>query len=577
MKKRYRLLLTVVIMAIGFYFLWPSLRWYFVIPQAEKELAESTRESIRVYAGDKAKMVFNALAAMKPDDPVPAEYRFLQEKAAAKYKVAKRPVPSSWTVKTVLGVYEDFDDFAVDAEAHYRDHIFALKEMRNSTLQLGLDLRGGMYVTIRADYESLEKSMGHALSADEKEDKMKGALEVLNNRIDQYGLTEPQISRSGADTIILEIPGTTDPERVRSFIMGKGLLAFHIVDRDAVTAFRNYQAQNPAAGEPLDETGALKDPRITDIIPKGTVLRGYYQKDSYGLDQRKGYTVLFEEVGLSGNEIRDAKVTSDSITGEPQVVFNLTSAGGEIFYKLTSANVDKDLAVVLDDRVKAQATISTTIRDAVRVTGFNAEEAQDLALLLRSGSLPVPLEITSQQAIGASLGEDAIRQGINASILGLGLVFVFMLAYYSSGGLNAIIAQLLNLYFIVAVLSVFNFTLTLSSIAGLVLNVGMTVDASVLILERIKEEQRLGKSAQATVKAGFDRAFWAIADSNITTIIAAIVLTQMSKGSIQGFAMTLTIGNLSTLFTAVFCSRLIFDFTVDVLKVKRIRVSWRKA
>jgi len=577
MKKRYRLLLTVVLMAIGFYFLWPSIRWYFIIPQAEKEMAESTRESIRVYASDEAKLVFKALAAMKPDDPVPAEYRFLQAKAAAKYKLAKQPVPSTWTVKTVLGVYSGFDDFARDAEAHYRDYIFALKEMRNSTLQLGLDLRGGMYVTIRADFETLEKSLGHSLTDKEREDKMKGALEVLNNRIDQYGLTEPAISRQGADTIIVEIPGTTDPERVRSFIMGKGMLAFHIVDSEAVTAFRNYQAQNPAAGDPLDEKGALKDPKIPSIIPKGTVLRGVYQKDTYGLDQRKGYTVLFDEVGLSGNEIRDAKVSRDSITGEPEVVFQLTSNGGEIFYKLTSANVNKVLAVVLDDRVKAQATISTAIRDSVRVTGFNQDEANDLALLLRSGSLPVPLEITSQQAIGASLGEDAIRQGIGACLLGVGLVFLFMLTYYSSGGINAIIAQLLNLYFIVAILSVFNFTLTLSSIAGLILNVGMTVDASVLILERIKEEQRLGKSAQATVKAGFDRAFWAIADSNITTIIAAIVLTQMSKGSIQGFAMTLTIGNLSTLFTAVFCSRLIFDFTVDVLKVKRIRVDWRKA
>jgi preprotein translocase subunit SecD len=212
----------------------------------------------------------------------------------------------------------------------------------------------------------------------------------------------------------------------------------------------------------------------------------------------------------------------------------------------------------------------------VRVTGFKEEEARDLALVLRTGSLPVPLEIISQQAIGASLGEDAIRQGINASVLGLGLVFLFMLLFYRRAGLNAIVAQLLNLYFIVSILSVFNFTLTLSAIAGLVLNVGMAVDASVLIFERMKEEMRLGKSNAAVVKAGFDRAFWAILDANITTIIAALVLTQLGKGSIQGFAVTLTVGNLATLFTAVFVSRLIFDFNVDVLKVRKIRVSWRK-
>jgi preprotein translocase subunit SecD len=209
------------------------------------------------------------------------------------------------------------------------------------------------------------------------------------------------------------------------------------------------------------------------------------------------------------------------------------------------------------------------------VEGFDAEEARDLALVLRTGSLPVPLEIISQQAIGASLGEDAIRQGINASLLGLSLVILFMMLYYRRAGLNAVIAQILNLYFMVAVLSAFNFTLTLPAIAGLVLTVGMAVDASVLIFERMKEEIRLGKSNQAVVKAGFDRAFWAIADSNITTFIAALVMTQFGKGSIQGFAVTLAVGIVSSMFTAVFVSRLIFDFNLEVLHVKHIRVSWR--
>ena len=266
----------------------------------------------------------------------------------------------------------------------------------------------------------------------------------------------------------------------------------------------------------------------------------------------------------------------DPVTGEPTVNFILTGAGGETFYKLTSANVGKVLAVALDNKVKAQATIQEPIRDQVRVSGFKIDEAQDLALVLRTGSLPVPLEITSQQAIGASLGQDAISQGIKASALGLALVFIFMLAYYRRAGMNAVLANILNLYFIVAILSVFNFTLTLAAIAGLVLNVGMAVDASVLIFERMKEEMRLGKSTQAVVKAGFERAFLAIADSNITTIIAALVLTQLAKGSIQGFAVTLTVGNLATLFSAVFVSRLIFDFNVEVLKVKKILVSWRR-
>lgn len=574
MKKRYRFLLIVVLIAVGFYFLWPSIKWYFLTPQADKEVAESSRNQIKVFAQEQADEVVKKLVAMNPDDPVPADQGYLVTKATARYTEAKKSLPVSWRVRDVLAAYTGRVEVAADVEDHYRSRMFALKDLKNQTLQLGLDLRGGMYVVIRADFAALEKSSGTTLTELQKEDKMVTALEVLRNRIDQFGLTEPSIRRQGSDQVIVEIPGTADPEAVRRFIMGKGLLSFHIADTDALQKVREYQAANPSVL--LDAAGNVRDTNVLAVLPKGTVLRGVYQKDAYDLDELKGYTVLQEEVGLSGAEIRDAQVARDPVTGEPTVNFILTTQGGEIFYKLTSANVNKVLAVALDNKVKAQATISEAIRDQVRVSGFKEAEARDLALVLRTGSLPVPLEIISQQAIGASLGEDAIRQGINASALGLALVFLFMMLYYRRAGLNAIIAQLLNLYFIVSVLSVFNFTLTLSAIAGLVLNVGMAVDASVLIFERMKEEMRLGKSNQAVVKAGFDRAFWAIADSNITTIIAALVLTQLAKGSIQGFAVTLTVGNVATLFSAVFVSRLIFDFNVDVLKVRKIRVTWRK-
>ncbi len=574
MKKRYRLLLTIVLMAVAFYFLWPSLKWYFLTPQADKEIAESSRTQIKVYAQDKAGEVIKELVAANSDDPLPAKYEFLIAKAGARYTEAKTAVPPAWRIRDVLAAYSGRLDLSSDIENHFRDEMFALKDLKNQTLQLGLDLRGGMYIVLRADFPSLEGTMGKTLSEKEKEDKMTGALEALRSRIDQFGLTEPSIRRQGTDQIVVEIPGTQDPERVRSFIMGKGLLTFQIADTDALQKVREYESK--AGTLLLDAAGNVKDPKVLEVIPKGDVLRGVFQKDPYGLDELKGYTVLHGEIGLSGAEVRDAQVARDPITGQPTVNFILSAEGGEIFYKLTSANVKKVLAVALDNKVKAQATISEPIRDQVRVTGFKEEEARDLALVLRTGSLPVPLEILSQQAIGASLGEDAIKEGVQASMLGLGLVFLFMLAYYRRAGLNAIIAQILNLYFIVAILSVFNFTLTLSAIAGLVLNVGMAVDASVLIFERIKEEMILGKSNQAVVKAGFERAFWAIADSNITTIIAALVLSQLAKGSIQGFAVTLTIGNIATLFSAVFVSRLIFDFNVEVLKVKRIRVTWRK-
>jgi preprotein translocase subunit SecD len=574
MKKRYRFLIILAVIAVGLYFVWPSVRWYFLTSQVDKDIAESSRNQIKVYAQERADEAIKKLVALDASGPLPVEYSFLIPKARARYKTANRNAPASWKVQDILQAYGSRADIATDGEGWYRTQMFALKDLKNQTMQLGLDLRGGMYVTIQVDYASFEKTNQTTLTSVQRDDKMKTTLEVLRNKIDQFGLTDPSIRTQGNDKIIVEIPGTSDPETVNRFIMGKGSLTFHIVDTDALQKVKEYSASNP--GVLLDAAGNVKATGVLSVVPKGDVLRGVFDKDSYGLDELKGYTVLHEEVGLNGTEIRSAQVARDPVTGQPTVVFNLSPAGGETFYKLTSANVGKQLAVALDNKVKAQATIQEPIRDQVSVRGFKAEEAADLALTLRTGALPVPLQIISQQQIGASLGQDAIGQGLKASALGLSLVFLFMIGYYRRAGLNAILANLLNLYLIVCILSVFGFTLTLAAIAGLVLNVGMAVDASVLIFERMKEEMRLGKTTQAVVKSGFERAFLAIADSNITTIIAALVLTQLAKGPIQGFAVTLAVGNVATLFSAVFVSRLIFDFNVEVLKVKKIWVTWSK-
>ena len=227
------------------------------------------------------------------------------------------------------------------------------------------------------------------------------------------------------------------------------------------------------------------------------------------------------------------------------------------------------------DRVRTGARISGPIQANVKITGFAADEANNLALILRSAALPVELIVESQQAIGASLGEDSILEGRNAILIGLIAVFVFMLVYYKGAGVNAAIAQVLNLYLMFSILSAFNLTLTLPSIAGFVLTIGMAVDANVIIFERIKEELREGKGRKAALEAGFNKAFWAVMDGNITTIIAALFLSQLGTGSIQGFAVSLAIGNMSSLFTALFVSRLLFDFNTDVFKHKAVSISWR--
>ncbi|MBN1834860.1 MAG: protein translocase subunit SecD [Spirochaetales bacterium] len=571
MSKRFRLLLVLVLLGVAFYFLYPTISWYFIVPESKRTLASGSRTQIRAHAERKAAEALRELQGLGAEEPLPAEYAFLIGEVKDVYKAEKRPVPKTWTIEDVFRGFPGRAEILLAMENHYREDILDIKDLRDRTIQLGLDLRGGMRVLIRADLEELERTSGQSLSAAEKEDAVRRALEILNNRIDQFGVTEPQIRRQGEDLILVELPGEADRERMSRFIQGRGILNFHIVNDEALAAFGEWQASNP--GQVLGPEGQILQP---PILPKGTMLRGVYIRDEYGLDQLRGFTVVSEEVGLSGNYIREARVSSDPITGRPVVNFFLTGEGGDLFYKLTSENVGKSMAVVLGDKVKAQARIAEPIRDAVRVTGFDAEEANDLALVLRTGALPVPLEVINQQAVGASLGEDAIRLGLRAIIIGFALVVLFMLVYYKAAGLIADLALILNLYFIVSILSVFGFTLTLPSLAGVILTVGMAVDANVIVFERIKEEYRVGKSPKAAVKAGFAKALWAIADSNITTFIAALALSQLGKGPIQGFAVTLAVGIVSSMFTALFVSRMIFDFSTDVLKVKRLSITWRK-
>jgi preprotein translocase subunit SecD len=502
---------------------------------------------------------------------VPEELSFLiplAKKARGGQKI------DNWDARAVLGVFASQDEAREAIEGNYRDRIFALKNLQKNAVQLGLDLSGGLSIVLQADLasygERFKERSGRDADETDRENAVNQALEVLNNRIDRFGLTEPVIRRQGTDQIYVEIPGTADPERINSIIMGKGGLAFHLVDPEATEAFRAYYSAHPTTT--FDGRGELLDPAV---VPADVVIRGVYAKDRYGLDEFTGYVAVKKEVGLDGNHIQNALVERNSVDGKPEVTFMLDSEGGDIFYKLTSANVGKPLAIVLDDRVKSQATIQTAIRDAVRITGFGIDEANNLALTLRTAALPVEMEVITQQSIGASMGEDTIRQGFYALLGGLAAVMIFMLAFYKGAGFNAVIAQVLNFYLMFSILSAFNFTLTLPSIAGFILTIGMAVDANVIIFERMKEELRLGKGRKAAVDSGFNKAFWAIMDSNITTFIAALFLSQLGSGPIQGFAVSLAIGVFSSVFTALFVSRLIFDFGTDVIGSKNLSVSWR--
>jgi preprotein translocase subunit SecD len=564
-------------MVICFVFLWPTIHWYFLVPKDKQARALESREQIKIETSRDAQADLQRLITLAGSGgDVPEELSFLISDAKKIYKNSRQTIPAKWDARTALSAFSGRRE-ALDAiETKYREDIFALKDLQKSAVQLGLDLSGGLSIVLQADIDSLQERLGRPLTEEDRTDAVNRALEVLNSRIDRFGLTEPVIRRQGADQIYVEIPGAADPERINSIIMGRGSLAFHMVDTEATDTFNAYYRQHPTTT--FDSEDNLLDPTI---VPADVMIRGVYIKDRYGLDEQARnsdgnfqYAAVKKEVGLDGNHIRSALVERNNLDGKPEVTFMLDSEGGEIFYRLTSANVGKPLAIVLDDRIKSQATIQTAIRDAVRLTGFGMDEANNIALTLRTAALPVELEVLNQQSIGASLGEDTIRQGLYALLGGIVVVLVFMLVLYRISGVNAVVAQILNFYIMFSILSAFNFTLTLPSIAGFILTIGMAVDANVIIFERMKEELRLGKGRKAVIDAGFDKAFWAIMDSNITTFIAALFLSQLGSGPIQGFAVSLAIGVFSSVFTSLFVSRLIFDFGTDVLRSKRVSVSW---
>ena len=578
MNKRTRLLVLLAVIALCFVFLWPSISWYARTPKELQQLALGSTENIKSYAELKAAEDVRTIKKLMSEDSSAVlgdEYAWLKKDVSKRYKALDKKAPAELTLKDVLSAYDSELEFMSAFQTRYRDQILKAKRYYENSVKLGLDLSGGMNIIVKADLDAALESMGDAVAsesaADFKKEAMANAIENLSSRIDKFGLTSPVIRQQGDDRIYIEIPGAAQADAINTLIMGKGILNFRLVDMDATNAFKAYYAQNPATT--FNALGELMD---ASVIPDDCEVFGVYTKDEYGLDERYDWLVVKKEVALDGQHVKSAEVRADEFTNQPEVCFNLDSEGAVIFGDFTGAHVGDYLAIVSDNKVKSNARIQTAITGgSVSLSGgFSYEEADNIKKVLQTAWLNVPLEVESQQVIGASLGEDAIRAGAKAILLGLGLILIFMLIYYKASGINAVVAQVLNLFMMFSILSAFNLTLTLSSIAGMILTIGMAVDANVLIFERIKEELRQGKSRPAAIAMGFDNAFWAIMDSNITTFIAAIFLSQLGTGAIQGFAVSLAIGVVSSVFTALFVSRLIFDFDTDVLHAKKVSIGW---
>jgi len=377
------------------------------------------------------------------------------------------------------------------------------------------------------------------------------AIETIRNRIDEFGVSEPIILKHGRDKILIQLPGVDDPDRAIDLIGKTAILEFKLVD----------------------DENSLAEAKEGNI-PADSMLLYQRQVDPKTSEVRKTPFLLKKRTLLTGDRLVNAAVQIDSRFNEPYVSIEFDARGAKIFERITKKNIKKRLAIILDDNVYSAPTIQDRISGGrAQITGrFSMEEARDLAIVLRAGSLPAPVKILERRQVGPSLGQDSINQGIKSIIIGSILVLVFILIYYGASGLVADAALVLNILFILAALAAFRATLTLPGIAGMVLTVGMAIDANVLIFERTREELRLGKTARAAIDGGYSKALITILDSNITTFVAALFLFQFGTGPVKGFAVTLSIGIVASLFTAIVVTRTIFDYFLMKRSVKKISI-----
>ncbi len=468
------------------------------------------------------------------------------ENTVERYIQEMRDILRSERIRRV--VVDRIDSAKIEIVIHDQDRIDEVKEIIDDEYP---DLRMLSSGATGDDYRMVlnltDKDAAHIqkLSVDQ-------ALETIRNRIDQFGVSEPDIRKQGQNRILVQLPGIKDTQRAKDLIGKTALLEFKMVD----------------------ETGDPASAESTGNIPPGDELLYQVIRDPDTRRERRTPFLVKKRAMLTGAYLTDAEVKIDTQMNEPYVTIRFDRNGAKIFERVTGENVNKRMAIVLDNRVHSAPVIQERIPGGeARITGnFTPEEAHDLAIVLRAGALPAPVNILEERTVGPSLGHDSIRMGIISMIVGMVIVILFMVVYYRGAGLVADFALLLNILLIAGGLAAFKATLTLPGIAGIILTIGMAVDANVLIFERIREEMHRGKTPYASVDSGYERATLTILDANVTTLIAALVLFQFGTGPVKGFAVTLSLGVISSLFTALFVTRLIFDYFLMVRKVRTISI-----
>ena len=485
--------------------------WYLYPPQKTINLGLDLQGGIHLVLG-----VETAKAIASQTDRIAEDFKNALERKGVGIKRIARDTESSFTVELA-------------SPQTWNDALTVVNEFGNAWDLRSQDQGAGRFTV--------------AMTASERrrvEDfSVRQGLETIRNRVDQFGVAEPTITRQGEDRILIQLPGVQDPERAKALIGKTALLEFKLV-ADNVSPDDVAQGRAPDGYEVIFQRRVDKETKV----------------------ERKAPYVVTKRALLTGAELTRAEVQADpNSQGNWQVSIEFTPTGTRIFGQITEQNVGKQLAIVLDGNLYSAPRINERIPGgrAVITGQFTVDDARDLAIVLRAGALPAPVTILEERTVGPSLGADSIRRGIIAIAASAALVFIFMLIYYRLSGLIADVALILNLLILLAAMAAFGATLTLPGIAGIALTIGMAVDTNVLIFERIREELRVGKSPRSAIEAGFSRAFRTIIDTHVTVLVTAAILYNFGTGPVKGFAVSLFVGLTASLFTAVFFTRLLFD------------------
>ncbi len=452
---------------------------------------------------------------------------------------------------------EDFNTFKEEILKHFKE--IKINEEKEE--------KGQMTIAISLSEEKVSYIKEHILDQ---------VLEIIRNRIDQFGVAEPIITKQGKDKVVVQLPGLKDPQRAIKVIGQTAQLEFKLVDEESMQKLNIDDLMDSLIREKkISFSANLEEWRkvLSPYLPADSEFYFLIEKERGTEKVIKKPIILKKYAVLTGNYLKNAQVRIDPQFNEPYVWLQFDSRGAKIFEQVTGENIGKRLAIVLDEVVRSAPVIREKISGgSAQITGrFTMEEASDLALVLRAGALPAPVEILQNITIGPSLGKDSIKKGIVAGLIGAVAVIVFVSVYYTISGVIAVFALILNIYFLLAILSAFQATLTLPGIAGIILSIGMGIDSNVLIFERIREELKIGRTLYSGIFQGYSKAFWTIFDAHITVLITSLILFTFGTGPIKGFAVTLSVSIIVNLFTAIFATKIYYEYLYEKGKGFKIK------